>query len=48
MKSDCLVGGAEFVCPGVQCMDFLSVDEVYDQIKVLTEKYCTKKWYIID
>jgi len=39
----CLVGGAEFVCPGMQCMDFLSVDEVYTQIMVLTEKYCTTK-----
>lgn len=40
----CIVGGAQFVCPGVQCMDFLSVDEVYNCLKPLTNEYCAKKF----
>lgn len=39
----CIVGGAAYICPGIQCMNLLSVDEVYNQIKPLTNKYCVKK-----
>jgi heptosyltransferase-2 len=38
----CLVGGAVFICPGIQCMNLLSPDEVYSQLKLLTDKYCVK------
>lgn len=36
----CLVGGAEFYCSGKQCMNFLSVDEIYKAIKSLIEANC--------
>ena len=39
----CIVGGAAFICPGIQCMNLLSLDEVYNQLKPLTDKYCVKK-----
>ncbi|MDH3268635.1 MAG: glycosyltransferase family 9 protein [Ignavibacteria bacterium] len=39
----CIVGGAAFICPGIQCMNLLSVDEVYNQLKPLADEYCTRK-----
>ena len=38
----CIIGGAAFICPGIQCMQSLSVDEVYNQLKLLANKYCNK------
>jgi len=38
----CIIGGAAFICPGIQCMQSLSVDEVYNQLKPLANKYCNK------
>lgn len=39
----CLVGGAEFSCSGIQCMNLLQVHEVYNQLKPLAERYCLRK-----
>ncbi len=39
----CIVGGAEFICSGIQCMNLLSVEEVYDQLKPLADEYSTRK-----
>lgn len=39
----CIVGGAAFICPGIQCMNLLSVDQVYNKLKPLADKYCVKK-----
>ncbi len=39
----CLVGGAAFSCSGIQCMNLMSSDEVYNQLKPLTDKYCIEK-----
>ena len=36
----CLVGGAEYICSGVQCMGELTLNEVFDSIKPLVKKYC--------
>lgn len=38
----CIIGGAAFICPGIQCTQSLSVDEVYNQLKPLANKYCIK------
>jgi ADP-heptose:LPS heptosyltransferase len=38
----CIIGGSAFLCPGIQCMQSLSVDEVYYHIKPLVKKYCNK------
>ena len=43
----CIIGGAQFICPGIQCMNLLSVDEVYDKVISLAGKYCSKKNYAI-
>jgi ADP-heptose:LPS heptosyltransferase len=39
----CIIGGAEFICPGIQCINSLSVDEVFNQLNHLANKYCNKK-----
>jgi len=40
----CIVGGAAFICSGIQCMNLLSVDEIYNQLKPLADEYCTRKF----
>lgn len=44
----CIIGGAQFICSGIQCMNLLSVDEVYDKVISLAGKYCNKKNYAIE
>lgn len=39
----CIIGGAQFICPGIQCMNLLSVEEVYNEIISLARKYCISK-----
>lgn len=39
----CIIGGGQFICPGIQCMNLLSVEEVYDKVILLTRKYCISK-----
>ena len=40
----CIVGGAQFICSGIQCMDILTVDEVYNNLKPILEEYCVHKF----
>ena len=44
----CVIGGAQFICPGIQCMNLLSVEEVYDKVISLAGEYCNKKDYAIE
>ena len=39
----CSIGGMVYCCSGVQCMNLLSVEEVYKKIIPLLNKYCEKK-----
>ena len=39
----CTIGGMIYICSGIQCINLLSVDEVYDNVIPLIEKYCNKK-----
>jgi len=39
----CTIGVGKYDCPGIQCMNLLTVDEVYDNVIPLIEKYCNKK-----
>jgi ADP-heptose:LPS heptosyltransferase len=39
----CMIGGMIYNCSGIQCLNLLGVDEVYDNITPLIEKYCHKK-----
>lgn len=44
----CVIGGAQFICSGIQCMNLLSVEEVYDKVISLAGQYCNKKNYTIE
>lgn len=39
----CLVGAGMIDCPGIECMNSLSVDDVFNQIIPLLTKYCKRK-----
>lgn len=39
----CIIGGGQFICPGIQCMNLLSTEEVYEQVISLARKYCISK-----
>jgi ADP-heptose:LPS heptosyltransferase len=39
----CIIGGMIYNCPGIQCMNLLTVDEIYSAVLPLLEKYCNKK-----
>lgn len=39
----CAIGVGVYDCPGVQCMNLLSVDEVYDKVALLIQDYSNKK-----
>jgi heptosyltransferase-2 len=39
----CIIGGGQFICPGIQCMNLLSVEEVYDKVISLAREYCIIK-----
>ena len=39
----CMIGGMIYICSGIQCMNLLSLDEVYENIVTLIEEYCNKK-----
>ena len=39
----CLIGADLYYCPGTQCMNLLTVDDVYARIILLAEKYCKQK-----
>ena len=36
----CIIGGAVYSCSGTQCMNFLTVEEVYDNLIPKLKKYC--------
>lgn len=39
----CAIGVGVYDCPGIQCMNFLTVDEVYDSVIPLIKEYCKMK-----
>lgn len=39
----CTIRAAIYDCPGIQCMNLLTIDEVYDNATPLIEEYCNKK-----
>jgi ADP-heptose:LPS heptosyltransferase len=39
----CFAGGEIYNCPGIQCMNLLTVEEIYDNIIPLLEKYCNRR-----
>ena len=39
----CTIGVGVYECPGIQCMNLLTVDEVYDRVIPLVKEYCKKK-----
>jgi len=39
----CTIGVGKYDCPGIQCMNLLTVDEVYNNITPLIDNYCNKK-----
>lgn len=39
----CIIGGMIYFCSGIQCMNLLSLNEVYENVIPLLEQYCTKK-----
>jgi len=39
----CKIGVGKYDCPGIQCMNLLTVDEVYHDVAPLIEEYCNKK-----
>ena len=39
----CAIGVGIYECPGVQCMNLLDVDEVYDKLTPLVKDYCDNK-----
>ena len=39
----CKIGVGKYNCPGIQCMNFLTIDEVYHNLAPLIEEYCNKK-----
>lgn len=39
----CLIGGMIYQCSGIQCMNLLSVEDVYNALLPLLNLYCKKK-----
>jgi len=39
----CIIGGMVYLCPGIQCMNLLTVEEVYASVTQLLEEYYNKK-----
>ncbi|MCU0331792.1 MAG: glycosyltransferase family 9 protein [Ignavibacteriaceae bacterium] len=39
----CKIGVGKYDCPGIQCMNLLTVDEVYNTVIPLIEEYCNKR-----
>jgi ADP-heptose:LPS heptosyltransferase len=39
----CSIGASVYDCPGIQCMNLLTVEEVHANITPLVEEYCNKK-----
>jgi len=39
----CITYTSTYACSGIQCMNYLSIDEIYKQINQLTEKHCERK-----
>jgi len=39
----CTIGVGAYDCPGIQCMNLLTVYEVYNNVTPLIEEYCNKK-----
>jgi ADP-heptose:LPS heptosyltransferase len=39
----CSIGASVYDCPGIQCMNLLTVEEVHTSITPLVEEYCNKK-----
>jgi ADP-heptose:LPS heptosyltransferase len=39
----CTIRAAIYNCPGIQCMNLLTVDEVFNNATPLIEEYCNKK-----
>jgi heptosyltransferase-2 len=39
----CKIGVGKYDCPGIQCMNLLTVDEVYHDISSIIADYCNKK-----
>lgn len=39
----CSIGAAVYDCPGIQCMNLLTVEEVHGSVTPLVEEYCNKK-----
>jgi ADP-heptose:LPS heptosyltransferase len=39
----CTIGVAVFDCPGIQCINLLTVEEVHVSVTPLVEEYCNKK-----
>jgi len=42
-KQFCPIGVATYKCSGIQCMNLLTVDEVFNNVSPLIEEYCNKK-----
>ena len=39
----CLAGGEIYQCPGIQCMNLLTIKEIYEDIIPFLKKYCNRK-----
>ena len=39
----CMIDADIYYCPGTQCMNLLTVDEVYESLILLAKKYCKQK-----
>ena len=39
----CFTGGEIYICPGIQCMNLLTIEEVYKDIIPLVNKYCNRR-----
>jgi len=39
----CSIGAAVYDCPGIQCMNLLTLEEVHGGVTPLLEEYCNKK-----
>ena len=39
----CSIGASVYDCPGIQCMNLLTVEEVHASVTPLVEEYCNKK-----
>jgi ADP-heptose:LPS heptosyltransferase len=39
----CIIGGDLYNCPGIQCMNLVTFDQVHEQVISLLRKYCNRK-----